>query len=92
MGDLKVTPNTCNISGWKNFPGAAVMAEVGTDGNIYVVNRYGKVYQRTGISPSVPQGTDWVHIPMCLPIKHVSYDLGKLWPVTKGGIIMQCSN
>ncbi|XP_028255141.1 fish-egg lectin-like [Parambassis ranga] len=88
----RVTPNTCDISGWIHIPGAALMAEVGTDGNVFVVNRQGHVYQRTGISPSVPQGTDWLYIPMCLPIKHVSYDLGQLWLVTKGGIIMQCSN
>ncbi|XP_028256403.1 fish-egg lectin-like [Parambassis ranga] len=88
----RVTPTTCDISGWIHIPGAAVMAEVGTDGNVFVVNRENQLYQRTGISTSAPQGTDWVNIPMCLPIKHVSYNLGKLWLVTKGGIIMQCSN
>ncbi|XP_028256404.1 fish-egg lectin-like [Parambassis ranga] len=88
----RVTPTTCDISGWIHIPRAAVMAVVGTDGNVFVVNRENQLYQRTGISTSAPQGTDWVNIPMCLPIKHVSYDLDKLWLVTKGGIIMQCSN
>ncbi|XP_037551561.1 fish-egg lectin-like [Nematolebias whitei] len=86
----KVTPSTCDISGWKNIPGAASMVEVGTDGSVFVVNSNGNIYQRTGISDSIPEGTDWAQIPFCLPIKHVSYDLGHLWLVTKDGLILQC--
>ncbi|XP_017287044.1 fish-egg lectin-like [Kryptolebias marmoratus] len=86
----KVTPSTCNISGWKLISGAANMVEVGADGSVFVVNANGMIYQRTGISNSMPEGNDWVQIPFCLSIKHVSYDLGRLWLVTEDGLILQC--
>ncbi|XP_072233115.1 fish-egg lectin-like [Leuresthes tenuis] len=83
-----ISPTTCEISGWVHVPGVAVMAEVGSDGNVFVVNSGGDVFQRTGISSGTPQGTDWSHIQTSA--SHVSYDLGRLWVVTKGGVILQC--
>uniref|UniRef100_A0A8C6LKR3 Fish-egg lectin-like n=1 Tax=Nothobranchius furzeri TaxID=105023 RepID=A0A8C6LKR3_NOTFU len=75
---------------WTQVPGAAKMAEVGTDGSVFVVNSNGDVFQRTGITSSLPQGRDWVQIPFCLPVKHVSYDLGHLWVVMEIGLILDC--
>ncbi|XP_013856640.1 fish-egg lectin [Austrofundulus limnaeus] len=86
----KITPTTCEYSGWKLIDGAASMVEVGADGNVFVVNSAGNLFQRSGITASVPDGTGWVQIPFCLAVKHVSYDLGHLWLVTKDGLIMQC--
>ncbi|XP_024865217.1 fish-egg lectin-like isoform X2 [Kryptolebias marmoratus] len=86
----KATPTTCETTGWVKIPGSAKMVEVGNDGSVFVVNAKGQLFQRTGISSSVPQGTAWAMIPMCLPIQHATYDLGRLWLVTEGGIILQC--
>ncbi|KAK2858739.1 hypothetical protein Q5P01_003359 [Channa striata] len=88
----RLTPNTCETSGWMLVDGAAKVVEVGSDGNVFVVNAQGIVYQRLGISSGAPQGTQWVQIPMCMSIKHVTYDLGTLWVVTTGGTLMQCSH
>lgn len=87
-----VTPTTCNTTAWTLISGAAVMVEVGTDGNVFVVNRYGRLYQRNGISSKVPQGSGWTFISMCMKISHVSYDLGRLWLVTSSGWIMMCTH
>uniref|UniRef100_A0A8C6NJ04 Fish-egg lectin n=1 Tax=Nothobranchius furzeri TaxID=105023 RepID=A0A8C6NJ04_NOTFU len=75
---------------WTQVPGSATLAEVGTDGSVFVVNSNGDVFQRTGITSSLPQGRDWVQIPFCLPVKHVSYDLGHLWVVFEIGLILDC--
>nr|XP_015798206.2 fish-egg lectin [Nothobranchius furzeri] len=85
-----VNPSTCSKTSWTQVPGAAKMAEVGTDGSVFVVNSNGDVFQRTGITSSLPQGRDWVQIPFCLPVKHVSYDLGHLWVVMEIGLILDC--
>uniref|UniRef100_A0A3B3U101 Fish-egg lectin-like n=1 Tax=Poecilia latipinna TaxID=48699 RepID=A0A3B3U101_9TELE len=69
----------------------AVNVEVGSDGNVFVVNRLGLLYERTGISDHVPQGTDWKKIEMSVKIKHASYDLGYLWLVTEEGFIVKCT-
>ncbi|KAL6117071.1 uncharacterized protein ACO6RY_14935 [Pungitius sinensis] len=87
-----VDPSTCSTSGWRNAPGSLIMIEVGTDGRVFGANIEGKVYERTGISTALPFGVDWVYIPMCIGIRHVSYDLGKLWVVSNSGIIMRCSS
>ncbi|XP_072233114.1 fish-egg lectin-like [Leuresthes tenuis] len=83
-----LSPTTCKISNWVHVSGAAVMVEVGSDGNVFVVNSGGDVFQRTGISAGNPQGTGWSH--MKISASHVSYDLGRLWVVSKGGVITQC--
>ncbi|KAM4711721.1 LOW QUALITY PROTEIN: fish-egg lectin-like [Anableps anableps] len=81
----KVSPNTCGFSGWIRIDGAAVNVEVGSDGNVFVVNQPGNVFERTGISEKVPQGTSWKHIEFSVSMKHASCDLGRLWLVTQGG-------
>ncbi|KAE8281740.1 Fish-egg lectin [Larimichthys crocea] len=88
----KMVPTSCGISRWTHIGGSAKMVEVGTDGTVFVVNRGGNVFQRTGITSGRPQGTRWTHIKMCLPIHHLSYDQRRLWVVTKGGIVMQCTH
>ncbi|KAM4712378.1 LOW QUALITY PROTEIN: fish-egg lectin-like [Anableps anableps] len=88
----KVSPNSCIMNGWNKLDGIAVHVEVGSDGNVFVVNPSGKVYERTGISKKVPQGTGWSQIEFCVPIKHTSYDLGRLWLLTEGGVILECTN
>ncbi|KAM3587813.1 uncharacterized protein V6R79_014503 [Siganus canaliculatus] len=86
----RITPTTCGISGVRQIGGAAQIVEVGTDGNVFVVNSRGALYQRLGISSRRPQGTTWRQVPLCLPVRHVSYDLGTLWVVTTSGTIMKC--
>ncbi|XP_029901330.1 fish-egg lectin-like [Myripristis murdjan] len=68
------------------------MIEVGSDGSVFGVTPTGQVYQRTGINASVPQGLSWVRVPMCVSIRHVSYDLGQLWAVSHSGLILRCIN
>ncbi|XP_072233113.1 fish-egg lectin-like [Leuresthes tenuis] len=85
-----ISPTTCKISNWVRVSGSAKKVEVGYDGSVFVVNSGGQVFQRTGISSSTPQGTGWSYIRMCVSASHVSYDLGRLWVVSKGGIILQC--
>ncbi|KAM9327717.1 fish-egg lectin-like [Pholidichthys leucotaenia] len=87
----KVTPSTCDISGWIHIPGKAVMAEVGNDGTVFVVNVKGLLYQRVGITSLLPQGTEWINIPMPSLINHVSYDAERLWAVTNEGSILNCT-
>nr|XP_015811146.2 fish-egg lectin [Nothobranchius furzeri] len=86
----KITPISCDKTGWTQVQGSAKMVEVGTDGSVFVVNAGGSVYQRLGITDDAPQGTDWVQIPFSLPVKHVSYDLGRLWVVMEIGLILEC--
>ncbi|XP_014884335.1 fish-egg lectin-like [Poecilia latipinna] len=86
----KVSPDNCSISGWRQTDGAAVKVEVGTDGRVFVVIQSGHVYERTGISEAVPQGTGWSQITFCVSIKHVTYDLGRLWLLTNTGVILNC--
>ncbi|XP_069556039.1 fish-egg lectin-like [Brachyistius frenatus] len=85
----KVT-STCDTSGWVDVDGAVKMVEIGTDGSVFVVNANGNVFQRTGISGSLPQGNNWVQISIDMPIKHLSYDLGRIWAVSNSGAIMLC--
>ncbi|KAM6945396.1 fish-egg lectin-like [Aplochiton taeniatus] len=68
------------------------MIEVGTDGSVFGVTPAGEVYQRVGVSTSNPVGTSWVNVPLCMSVKHVTYDLGRLWAVTMSGFAMVCTN
>ncbi|KAM3588057.1 uncharacterized protein V6R79_020116 [Siganus canaliculatus] len=86
----KITPTTCGISNLRYISGNGQMVEVGTDGNVFSLNTRGQVLQRLGISSRRPQGTTWRQIPLCLPVRHVSYDLRTLWAVTTSGTIMKC--
>ncbi|XP_043964098.1 fish-egg lectin-like [Gambusia affinis] len=86
----KVSPDNCGISGWNKIDGAAVKVEVGSDGRVFVVNQPGNVYERIGITEAVPQGTGWRQISFCVTIKHVTYDLGRLWLLTEAGVILNC--
>uniref|UniRef100_A0A8C6KI89 Fish-egg lectin-like n=1 Tax=Nothobranchius furzeri TaxID=105023 RepID=A0A8C6KI89_NOTFU len=85
-----VNPSTCGKTSWTLVPGAAKMVEVGTDGSVFVVNAVGQVFQRTGITEYLPQGMNWAQLPICLPVKHVSYDLERLWVLTEIGLILKC--
>ncbi|XP_029016342.1 fish-egg lectin-like [Betta splendens] len=87
----KIAPSTSGDSGWVQIEGWAMMVEVGTDGSVFVLNAKGEIFQRTGISSAGPQGTGWIHIPMGAKIKHLTYDLGQLWAITDGGVILKCT-
>ncbi|XP_071389832.1 fish-egg lectin-like [Centroberyx affinis] len=88
-----VTPSSCSNSGWTRISGLALkMVEVGSDGTVFGVTTSGQVYQRTGIASSRPQGTRWTKVPMCMTMKHVSYDLGKLWVVSTSGLVLLCTH
>ncbi|XP_053271274.1 fish-egg lectin [Pleuronectes platessa] len=87
-----MSPTTCRTSGWLYVSGVSMkMIEVGTDGSVYGVTTKGQVYQRIGISSSRREGTGWVYVSMCMPVKHVSYDLRQLWVVTTSGLLMRCT-
>lgn len=87
-----VAPSTCTTANRSTVTGSNMkMVEVGTDGKVFAVNRLGNVYQRLGITNRRRQGTRWVQVPMCMRIRHVSWDLGKLWVVTNSGLIMKCT-
>ncbi|KAL0962492.1 hypothetical protein UPYG_G00340720 [Umbra pygmaea] len=81
----------CQNTGWIHIDGKLSMIEVATDGSVFGANANGDVYTRDGITASKPEGTGWTNIPMCMPIKHVSYDLGRLWVVSKSGVTMVCT-
>ncbi|KAI3366961.1 hypothetical protein L3Q82_009605 [Scortum barcoo] len=67
-----LTPTTCSTSSCTLISGSAKMV----DGLM-------EVSSRTGILSSRPKGSAWRLVSMCMPIHHVSYDLGTLWAVTK---------
>ncbi|KAK1155405.1 fish-egg lectin-like, partial [Acipenser oxyrinchus oxyrinchus] len=86
-----VTPDSCMGSNtWQQVPGALSMIEVSTDGRVYGVNSAGNVYRRDGVSVDNPAGTDWIDLTMCVKSKHVSYDLGVLWVISKEDNILAC--
>nr|XP_019955551.1 PREDICTED: fish-egg lectin-like [Paralichthys olivaceus] len=88
-----ISPTSCGTSGWAVVPGPRMrMIEVSSDGKVFGVTTTGKIYQRTGISNGRRQGTGWVYVPMCMPVRHVSYDLCNLWIVTTSGLVMKCSH
>ncbi|XP_010866331.1 fish-egg lectin [Esox lucius] len=82
----------CQNNGWIQIEGKLSMIEVGTDGSVFGANSKGDVYTRHGISASKPEGTGWRQIPMCMRIKHVTYDLGHLWVISNSGITMMCKH
>ncbi|XP_068442872.1 fish-egg lectin-like [Clinocottus analis] len=85
-----VNANSCSTSGWRYLGGAMTMIEAGEHGRIFGVTTRGRVCERVGITSSKPYGTSWRDISMCMAIKHVSFDLGKLWAVTTSGLVMTC--
>ncbi|KAK9525422.1 hypothetical protein VZT92_016134 [Zoarces viviparus] len=89
----QVNPSTCSSSAWRIVSGRSLqMIEVGTDGKVFGVSTTGQVVQRAGISSRYPYGTSWVTIDVCLRMRHVSYDLGKLWVVSQSGFVLQCTH
>ncbi|XP_042258504.1 fish-egg lectin-like isoform X3 [Thunnus maccoyii] len=88
-----ITPTTCGISSWSYVSGiSAKMIEVSTDGSVFALTTTGQVYQRNGIYSGRRLGSSWSRIPMCLHVSHLSYDLGQLWIVSQGGIILRCTH
>ncbi|XP_068442922.1 fish-egg lectin-like [Clinocottus analis] len=85
-----VNADSCKTSGWRLINGSMVMVEVDSKGRVFGVTTRGTVYERIGITSSKPYGTSWRVIPMCMAIKHVSFDLGKLWAVTTSGLVLTC--
>ncbi|XP_060936339.1 fish-egg lectin-like [Limanda limanda] len=87
-----ISPTNCRTSGWTAVPGPRMkMIEVSSDGKVFGVTTTGRIYQRAGITNHRRQGTRWVYVPMCMAVRHVSYDLLNLWVVTTSGLIMKCS-
>ncbi|KAJ7993731.1 hypothetical protein DPEC_G00257730 [Dallia pectoralis] len=80
----------CQNSGWSNIEGMLSMIEVATDGSVFGVNAVGDIYTRDGITAKKPKGTRWSHIPVKTAMKHVSFDLGLLWAVSKSGVTFSC--
>ena len=46
---------------------------------------------REGVLPCNPAGTGWRQIPYSQKVKHVSYDLGHLWLITRDNHIIDCT-
>ncbi|XP_051806338.1 fish-egg lectin-like [Acanthochromis polyacanthus] len=89
----RVIPTTCGTSSWIRVSGISMkMVEISTDGTVFGLATNGRVYQRRGIYSSRPQGTSWLSVPMCMPINHLSYDLGRLWVATTSGLLMVCTH
>ncbi|KAM9705153.1 fish-egg lectin-like [Menidia menidia] len=86
--------STCSAGHWTYVSGlTARVLEVGHDGSVFVVDTSGLVHQRIGISyPYYPTGRYWSNIRMCVFAHDLSYDLGSLWIVSKGGMILKCSH
>ncbi|KAG5283523.1 hypothetical protein AALO_G00043000 [Alosa alosa] len=86
-----VDPRTCKGTNvLYKVGGSLSMVEVASDGSVYGVNSQGQILRRHGISIQRPKGTSWTRIDVCLPARHVSYDLGRLWVVTKTGVALEC--
>ncbi|XP_061073484.1 fish-egg lectin-like [Conger conger] len=86
-----VTPAACeDNTDWQLISGKLAMIEVGTDGSVYGVDAVGDVYRRDGITAANPAGIDWIYESPCTKSKHVSYDAGHLWVVTKDNRILDC--
>uniref|UniRef100_A0A3P8XKK4 Fish-egg lectin n=1 Tax=Esox lucius TaxID=8010 RepID=A0A3P8XKK4_ESOLU len=81
----------CQYSGWSNIDGMLSMIEVATDGSVFGVNSVGDIYTRDGITAKKPKGTRWSHIPQKTAMKHVSFDQGRLWAISKSGITFSCT-
>uniref|UniRef100_A0A668AMY5 Fish-egg lectin n=1 Tax=Myripristis murdjan TaxID=586833 RepID=A0A668AMY5_9TELE len=82
----------CSHPHWTLVRGLRLkMIEVGSDGTVFGVTPSGQVYERAGIDASVPLGLRWTNVPMCVSIRHVSYDLGHLWAVSHSGLILRCT-
>ncbi|XP_049926590.1 fish-egg lectin-like [Epinephelus moara] len=83
----------CGASGWTQVAGQRMsMVEVGTDGRVFGLTPGGDVYQRAGIYTGRPYpGTSWVRVPMCMRVRHLSYDLNNLWVVSNSGLILKCT-
>ncbi|KAI4884531.1 hypothetical protein NFI96_010978 [Prochilodus magdalenae] len=87
-----VTSTACGGSlNWEQIPGGLSMIEVSTDGKVFGVNSNGDIFQRDGVSPSNPGGTEWRQIQHPQKVKHVSYDLGHMWLIGRDDSIMDCT-
>ncbi|CAL8405576.1 unnamed protein product [Arctogadus glacialis] len=88
-----VNPNSCSQTGWQVVSFGSLkmkMVEAASNGLVFGLSTNGKVYLRAGVYASRTQGTSWTNIPMCVAMRHLSYDLGRLWVVSNAGMIMFC--
>ncbi|XP_030005904.1 fish-egg lectin-like [Sphaeramia orbicularis] len=90
----QVSPTTCSGGSWRQIShvGTPKIIETGSDGTVFLLTTSGKVYQRNGVSSGCPYGTSWSTVSMCMPISHLSYDLGNLWVVTNAKFLLQCTH
>ncbi|XP_073511450.1 fish-egg lectin-like [Phyllobates terribilis] len=87
-----VSPDACVGSQWQQVDGRLLMLEVSTDGFVYGVNEAGNAFRRDGISASNPIGTVWTLLDFCATFKHITYDSGVLWLLSRAGDIYRCYN
>ncbi|KAE8277437.1 hypothetical protein D5F01_LYC24630 [Larimichthys crocea] len=87
----KMVPTSCDISDWTLILGHAKMVEVGTDGTVFVVTQGGNVFKELASPAVVHKAQDGPHRNV-FPIRHLSYVQSRLWVVTNGGIVMQCTH
>ncbi|XP_059905568.1 fish-egg lectin-like [Gadus macrocephalus] len=87
-----VYSTNCGQTGWQVVSSSPKMkmVEAASNGLVFALSTDGKVYLRAGIYASRTQGTAWSNIPMCVAMRHLSYDLGRLWVVSNAGMIMFC--
>ncbi|KAJ7993730.1 hypothetical protein DPEC_G00257720 [Dallia pectoralis] len=85
-----MNPN-CENNGWSGVDGKLSTVEVATDGSVFGVNSAGDVFTRDGVTSDKPWGAGWSNIPMKTRMKHVTYDLGRLWVIAKSGMVFMCT-
>ncbi|XP_030211422.1 fish-egg lectin [Gadus morhua] len=88
-----VNPNSCSQTGWQVVSSGSLkmkMVEAASNGLVFGLSTDGKVYLRAGVNAGRTHGTFWSNIPMGVAMRHLSYDLGRLWVVSNAGNIMFC--
>ncbi|XP_029969962.1 fish-egg lectin-like [Salarias fasciatus] len=88
---MKIKPDSCETTDWTVINGAASIVEAGTDGSVFMINKEGQLFERTGISSAYPMGTGWSLIPLTSNMRHISYDQGVLWAINDIGAILKCT-
>ncbi|XP_053718287.1 fish-egg lectin-like [Synchiropus splendidus] len=87
----RITSRNCRSSRWERVSGALKMVKVGEDRSVFGLTANGQVHERIGITSGRPKGTRWRRQGVNTVIKTLAYDLGKVWLVSKAGVLMTCT-
>ncbi|KAJ3611935.1 hypothetical protein NHX12_020215 [Muraenolepis orangiensis] len=81
-----ITAANCKSVGWRYISAGMKMVEASSDGLVFGINNAGEVFL------SRTYGVGWYKIPMCMPMRDLSYNLGKLWVASVSGLLMVCTH